>query len=159
MRFALIAVLLASCAAVAQNPAPSPAPAAPADPTAHLRERADHAPKQDCAKVCFETAAHLAEASNQEFTNGNVERGQQWMKDAVEYARKGTEASIETRKHQKDAEIALRKLSRRIHDIGDSLALEDRKPVYDDSRAIDDLRDKMLTSMFGTPKKSLGAHQ
>ncbi len=125
------------------------------DPAHALRERADRASTSDCAKVCFEAAAHIAEASNEAFTVGNVELGQKWMKDAVEYARKGTKASVQTHKNQKGAEISLRRLSKRIHDIGDSLSLEDRPPVYQEAKTVDGLRDECLTSMFGTPKKTL----
>ncbi len=132
-----------------------PAPAPTVDPSLKYREKADHANDKDCAKDCFDAAAHVAEAANKAFTDGNVELGHKWMHDAVEYARKGTEASIKTRKHQKHAEISLRKLSKRIHDIGDTLSVDDRPPIYQDSKTVDGLRDEMLKAMFGTPKKSL----
>ncbi len=125
------------------------------DPSMRYRQRADSASPGDCARVCFEAATQVAEASNRKFSEGDVETAQKWMKDAVEYARKGTEASIQTHKRQKEAEIQLRKLSKRIHDIGDSLSLDDRPPVYEESKAVDRLRDQMLTAMFGTPKKTL----
>ncbi len=166
MRTLIIAVLWTSgmCAAQSQ-PAPRPpdptdpiratSDHAPMDPTYLIRGRADRASKKECAKVCLEAAAQIAEASDQQFTAGNVVIGQQWIKDAVAYAQKATAASLETHKNQKKAEIELRKLSKRMHDIGDTLAIEDRQPVYDASKTVDGLRDQMLTALFGTPKKSL----
>ena len=146
----ILGLVIAATTLLAQAP-----PSVPPDPAAGARAKADRGSKQDCTRSCFEASSEIVEAANGQFSQGNVELGQKWMKDAIEYARKGTQAAIDTRKHQKEAEITLRKLSKRIHDIGDSLALDDRPPVYEESKAIDTLRDEMLTAMFGTPKKTL----
>jgi hypothetical protein len=118
------------------------------------KERAEKAKPSDCAKVCFEAARQLVEASNQVYDGGDTSGGLKLMHDAVRYAKRGTEASIQSRKNQKNAEIALRKLSKRMHEVGQSLALEDRTPVFDDERAVEDLRDQMLAALFGNPKTS-----
>jgi len=119
------------------------------------RERAEKAKPSDCAKVCFEAAKQLVEASNQLYEGGDVTGGLKLINDAVAYAKRGTEASIESRKNQKNAEITLRKMSKRMHDIGQSLALEDRAPVFAAEKTLNDLRDEMLAALFGTPKTSL----
>lgn len=123
---------------------------------AKAREKADHASPSDCAKSCFEAARQLVDASNKEYGDGNVEQGLKLMNDALVYARRGTEASIKTHKNQKNAEIALRKMAKRVHDVSDSLALDDRPPVMEDQKLLERLRDDMLAAMFGSPKKSLG---
>lgn len=117
-------------------------------------ERATNAKPSDCAKVCFEAAKQLIEASNQVYNGGDVAGGLKLMNDAVQYAKRGTEASIESRKNQKNAEIALRKMAKRVHEVGQSLALEDRAPVFADEQQLQDMRDKMLAALFGNPKSS-----
>jgi hypothetical protein len=119
------------------------------------RERAEKANTSDCAKVCFEAARQLIEAANQLYDGGDVEGGLKLMNDAVRYAKRGTEASIQSKKHEKNAEIALRKMAKRMHDVGQSLALDDRPPVFKAEEAMNDLRDQMLAALFGNPKKSL----
>ncbi len=119
------------------------------------KERAEHAKAADCAKVCFDAARQLIEASNQLYAGGDVAGGLKLLNDAVSYAKRGTDASIESRKNQKNAEIALRKMSKRVHDVGQSLALDDRPPVFEIEKTFEDLRDQMLAALFGTPKKSL----
>jgi hypothetical protein len=119
------------------------------------RERAEKANKSDCAKVCFEAARQLIEAANQLYDGGDVEGGLKLMNDAVSYAKRGTEASIQSRKHEKNAEIALRKMAKRMHDVGQSLALDDRPPVFKAEEAMNELRDQMLAALFGNPKRSL----
>ena len=119
------------------------------------RERAENAKPSDCAKVCFEAAKQLIEASNQLYEGGDVAQGLKLMNDAVGYAKRGTEASIQSRKNQKNAEIALRKMAKRVHEVGQSLALDDRPPVFKAEEQMDALRDQMLATLFGNPKKSL----
>jgi hypothetical protein len=119
------------------------------------RERAEKASNSDCAKVCFEAARQLIEASNQLYSGGDAEGGLKLMNDAVGYAKRGTEASIQSRKNEKNAEIALRKMAKRMHDVGQSLALDDRAPVFKAEDSVNDLRDQMLAALFGNPKKSL----
>ena len=118
------------------------------------REKAENAKPSDCAKVCFEAARQLIEASNQLYSGGDAVQGLKLMNDAVRYAKRGTEASIESRKNEKNAEIALRKMAKRMHEVGQSLALEDRDPVFKAEDQLDDLRDKMLATLFGNPKSS-----
>jgi hypothetical protein len=119
------------------------------------RERAEKANDPECAKVCFEAARQLIEASNQLYNGGDADGGLKLMNDAVRYAKRGTEASIQSRKNEKNAEIALRKMAKRMHDVGQSLALDDRAPVFKAEDSVNDLRDQMLAALFGTPKKSL----
>ena len=119
------------------------------------RERAENAKPSDCAKVCFEAAKQLIEASNQLYSGGDAEQGLKLMNDALRYAKRGTDAAIQSRKNEKNAEITLRKMAKRIHEVGESLALDDRAPVFKVEDQMDDLRDKMLATLFGNPKKSL----
>jgi hypothetical protein len=125
------------------------------DSVQKTRDRAEAAKGGECAKVCFEAARQLIEASNQLYVGGDVPQGLKLINDALAYAKKGTHASIESHKNQKGAEIALRKLAKRMHDVGQSLALDDRPPVFKAEESMNELRDEMLAAMFGAPKKTL----
>jgi hypothetical protein len=124
-------------------------------PVEKTREKAEKSSTSDCAKVCFEAARQLIEASNQLYNGGDAEGGLKLMNDAVRYAKRGTDSSIESRKNEKNAEIALRKMAKRMHEVGQSLALDDRPPVFKAEDSMNDLRDQMLSALFGNPKKSL----
>lgn len=125
-------------------------PATPADkPTLQeLRARADAAQGQFCAEVCVDAAAALIEDADKQFTNGNAESGLQEMKDAVNYAEKATKCSIQSNKRQKKTEIGLRKLSRRITEIRQTLADDDRPPLDELIKSIETMRTQLLMSMF-----------
>ena len=81
------------------------------------------------AKLCLEYAHVQLEAANGLFNDGDADQGQADIREVVGYARKGAEAASSSGKHLKDTEIKLRKLADRMHDIGETLAFEDRQPV------------------------------
>ncbi len=125
------------------------------EPLAKLKQKADTGSASDCAKECMKYAERLVEEADKQFTAGTVDQGQKTMAEAVQYAQKGTKASIQSRKHQKHTEISLRKMAKRMTDIAQSLELDDRAPVQQGEKQIEKLRDELLSAMFGNPKKSL----
>ena len=71
------------------------------------------------------------------------------------YTRKATDAATSSGKHMKQTEIGLRELSKRMHDVATSLAVEDRPPLREAMGTIEELRSELLARMFGiqTDKK------
>ncbi len=133
------------------------APATPAPPQSdadRARATAEATNGEACAEVCLDSAKKLAELSNQDFTNGNVEAAQQEMKDAGKYAEKAGRASIDSHKHQKQTEIGLRRLTKRMKDIVQTLNFEDRPPVEQIIKSVEAVRSDVLLNMFGNPKKT-----
>lgn len=124
--------------------------AAPADkPNLQaLRARADAAQGHICAEVCLEAAQALVEDSDKQFTDGHPDVGHQEITDAVEYAGKATKGSIQSNKRQKKTEISLRKLSRRMTEIRQTLAIDDRPPVDELIKSVEKMRTDLLMSMF-----------
>ncbi len=124
------------------------------EPLDKQRAKADSAKPGDCAKICIKVAQRLAEISNSQFEAGTVEVAQKTMQDAIAYAERGANGAIESHKHQKDADIELRKLAKRMRDIAESLSVDDRQPILDGVKKIEKLRDQVLTAMFGNPPSS-----
>jgi hypothetical protein len=121
-----------------------------------LRAIADKASGESCTKVCLEAARALVEQANQLFTEGSIEQAQASMKDAVGYARKAADASVQSRKKQKQTEIALRKLEKRVIDIMETLNFEDKAPVKEAADQIDKSRASILTAMFDLDNPRIG---
>lgn len=114
-----------------------------------LKARADAAHGGDQAKLCLEYAHRVLEDANTNFNNGDVDKAQSEIGEVVEYGRKAADAASSSGKHLKQTEIDLRKLSKRMHDIAQTLAVEDRPPLQ---KAVDDLeeiRADLLARMFG----------
>jgi hypothetical protein len=137
----LALLMLVTALGSASNPSDKPA-------MQELRARADAAQGQNCAEVCLDAASALVEDSDKQFTDGNAELAHREMRDAVEYADKATKGSIQSNKRQKKTEIGLRKLSRRMTDIRQTLAADDRPPVDELIKAVEKMRTQLLMSMF-----------
>jgi hypothetical protein len=121
-----------------------------------LKAHADAAHGGEQAKLCLEYAHGVLEDANTLFTNGDVEKAQAEVSEAVQYAHKAADAASSSGKHVKQTEIGLRKLSHRMHDIAETLAVEDRPPLM---KAVDDLeqiRADLLARMFGPQAEPKG---
>ncbi len=116
---------------------------------AELKTRADNAHGGEEAKLCIEYAHAELEYANDLFTKGDVDQAQSAVATVMEYVRKGTSAATSSGKRLKQTEIELRKLQKRMKDIGESLNLDDRPPVLSSVDEIEKLRTGLLTAMFG----------
>jgi tetratricopeptide (TPR) repeat protein len=122
----------------------------------NLKARADAAHGADQAKLCLEYAHRLLEDANTLFTNGDVDKAQGEIAEVVEYSRKAADAASTSGKHLKQSEIELRKLSKRMHDIAETLAVEDRPPVLKAVEDIEEVRSDLLAKMFGPQAEPKG---
>jgi hypothetical protein len=113
-----------------------------------LRAIADASNGERCAEYCLDLANVLVEHANQLFADGNPEQGQAEIKSAVNYARKAADGSIQARRREKKTEIALRKLAKRLTDINQTLAIDDRPEVAEAIKSVEKMRSDLLMSLF-----------
>ncbi len=124
---------------------------------AELKARADAAHGSEQVKLCLEYAHVQLEAANALFTDGDADRGQADIREVVDYARKGAHAASTSGKHLKDTEIRLRKLADRMHDIGETLAFEDREPVRKAVDELQQIRSDLMVRMWGPDAQPKGS--
>lgn len=141
IRRALVIALLLSGAAFS-------APASWNDePIEKLIARADtHSDGQ--AEHCADVARREVEIANQYYTTGDVPKAEEAVKLAVTYSEKALEAGKRTHKKLKETDITLRKTSRRLADVGQTLAFEDKPLVKQAVEKIEQIRSELLTLMF-----------
>jgi hypothetical protein len=144
LRSAAIVFLLTSMALAADQSLPA------------LKARADAARGGEQAKLCLEYAHRVLEDANALFTNGDVDKAQSEVGEVVEYGRKAADTASASEKHLKQTEIDLRKLSKRLHDIAETLAVEDRSPLLKAVDDIEQIRSDLLARMFGPQAEPKG---
>ena len=98
----------------------------------------------------------MLEDANTLFTDGDVDKAQGEVGEVVEYAHKAADAASSSGKHVKHTEIELRKLSKRLHDIAETLSVEDRPPLKKAVEDIEQIRADLLTRMFGPQAEPKG---
>jgi hypothetical protein len=128
-----------------------------AQTAADLKAHADAAHGGEEAKLCLAYAHVQLEAANGLFNNGDADQGQADIREVVSYARKGAEAASSSGKHLKDTEIKLRKLADRMHDIGETLAFEDRQPVREAVEELQKIRSDLMVRMWGPQAEPKGS--
>jgi len=125
-------------------------------PTAELKARADSATGAEQAKLCLEYAHRQLSDANNLFNQGEMEKGLADIREVVEYSHKAANAAAGAGKHLKETEIDLRKIAKRMHEVGESLPFEDRDPVRKAVDEIEQIRSDLMVKMWGPQAEPKG---
>lgn len=112
------------------------------------------APGDRQAELYAKLARRQVEIANEHFNKGEVAEGHAAVKEIVNFAGKALDSAKQARKRLKQTEITLRKTSRRLADVGKTLAFEDRPAVNQAVEEVDGIRNQILELLFGPGKKS-----
>lgn len=107
----------------------------------------------DRIKLSLDISRTQIELANQSYEEGEVDRATTLVQEAISYAERAATTSRDNNKRVKQTEIALRKISNRLEDIGRTLSVEDRPAVEKAVTRLEELRRLLLTHMFSPPRK------
>jgi hypothetical protein len=113
-----------------------------------LKAQAEKKKSADRARIYADIARELVEVANQQFTDGDVEKAQASIKDAVTYSEKSAASAQEKGKKIKDTEITLRETARRVEEVRRTVAADDQPPLAAAVTRIEELRRQLLDHMF-----------
>jgi hypothetical protein len=77
-----------------------------------------------------------------------MEKGKAALTDVVAYAELARDYSIQSHKYQKQTEIGVRGMTRKLTALEHSLGQEDQPPIKDALSRLERVRDDLLASMF-----------
>ncbi len=117
------------------------------EPIEKLIARAD-VRSDNQAEHCADVARREVEVANQRYTNGDVQKAVEAVNMAVTYTQKALDAAKRTHKRLKETDLTLRRTSRRLSDVGQTLAFEDKPVVKEAVEKIEQARSQILTLMF-----------
>jgi len=118
-----------------------------------LKARADKARPEDQIGICLQIAKQDLARADKLFTDGDAEQAHAAVREIVTYSEKARDAALQTKKHQKDVEISVRKLSEKLRDIKRTLAFEDQPAVEKAIQELESIRTALLKEMFSKEKK------
>lgn len=118
-----------------------------------LKEEADKAAGGHQAKLCSELAHMLVGVADQQFNDGNPDQGQATVQDILKYAQKARDAAVKSHDNLKQTEIRLRETQRGLEDLKRTLSVDDRPPLDNVEKKIEQFRQDLLDAMFGSKKK------
>lgn len=118
-----------------------------------LKQEADRAQGGHQAKLCSELAHYLVGIANQQFADGNNQQAQATIQDVLTYAQKARDAAVKSHDNLKQTEIRLRQTQRQLEDLKRTLSVDDRPPLDEVEKRIEQFRQDLLDAMFAPKKK------
>lgn len=122
--------------------------ALPAFAQKDLKSRADSATGAEKAKLCVEYTEEAAKASEKAFQDGKDEESSLHLKEVVQYAKAASDASMQSHKREKETEIGLRKVLKRLMEAKNVRPVDQQDEVQKTIDAVLVAHDSLLDSMF-----------
>lgn len=113
-----------------------------------LKARVSSASVADKAKLCVEIAEKQLATADKEYTADEIDKAQNSLTDVVSYSELARDYSIESHKHQKQTEIAIRAMTRKLNDLLHVVGREEQGPLKDAISHLERVRDDLLAAMF-----------
>jgi len=117
-----------------------------------LKSRLESASPEDRPQLLIRIAQLRLRDADRLYNEGHVADARAAVDDIVAYSEKARGAAIESKKHLKNVEIAVRKMSAKLGDIKRTLAFEDQPPVEQAIRHLEQIRTDLLNAMFSDKK-------
>jgi hypothetical protein len=119
------------------------------EPTlAQLKAEVTSAKVSNKAKICVQIAQKQLNESDRLYASSDYEKAQAALMDVVTYAELARDYAIQSRKYEKQTEIAARVMTRQLNQILHSLGRDDQPPLEDAINRLERVRDDLQSAMF-----------
>jgi NADH dehydrogenase/NADH:ubiquinone oxidoreductase subunit G len=117
-----------------------------------LKARLTSARGGDRIQLCIQIAERQLEAVDKFYLTDETEKARTALDDVASFAEQARDSSIQFHKRQKQTEIAVRKMVRKLFDIKRAVNHEEQVPVEAAINRLQRVRDDLLAAMF--PKET-----
>jgi predicted alpha/beta superfamily hydrolase len=107
----------------------------------------------DRPELCLEIANKQLDAADKLYAAVESEKAQATLAEVTAFAELARDYAIQSHKHQKQTEIAVRKMIRRIEDIKRTVSHEEQPPLQEAVDRLQHVRTDLLFSMFPHAQK------
>ena len=113
-----------------------------------LKERVAKANVTERPALCVQISELELGEAERFYGMGDSAQAKGALDEIVAYSGMARDSAIQAHKHEKQSEIAIRKLARKLVDLKHTLAHEDQGQVQDTVDQLQRIRDDLLTAMF-----------
>ena len=113
-----------------------------------LKARLPNASIADRPGLCVHISELQTDAADRLYVAGDSEKAQAALADVVAFSELARDYSIRSHKHEKQSEIAIRKMARKLADIKHTVSHEDQAQVQNTIDRLQRIRDDLLAAMF-----------
>ncbi len=107
----------------------------------------------DRPHLCLEIAERQLDAADKLYNAAQIEQAQTTLTDVVAYSELARDYSLQSHKHQKQTEIAVRTMARRLADIEHLVTHDEEAPIQAAIKRLQRVRDDLLMAMFPKGKQ------
>ena len=115
---------------------------------AELKGRLANARIAERPALCLEISERELDEANQFYTAGDDAKAAAALGDVAAYSELARDYAIQAHKHEKQSEIAVRKMARRLADLKHSVTHDEQKGVQETIDRLEHVRDDLLAAMF-----------
>jgi hypothetical protein len=124
-------------------------PVAGTEPTIEeLKARISSAPIGDRPHLCLQVAQQQLALTNKLYAAEENEKARASLADVVAFSELARDYSIQSRKHQKQTEISVRTMVRKLGDIKHTVPHDEQPEVQNAIERLERVRDDLLLAMF-----------
>ena len=102
----------------------------------------------DRPRICVQIAQKQLAEADKLYAASDYDRAQADLADVETYSEMARDYAIQSNKNQKQTEIAVRNMSRKLNQVLHSLGAADQPPVKEAVDRLERVRDDLLASMF-----------
>ena len=113
-----------------------------------LKARVPNASIADRPGLCVHISELQTDAADRLYVAGDSEKAQAALADVVAFSESARDYSIQSHKHEKQSEIAIRKMAHKLADIKHTVSHEDQAQVQNTIDRLQRIRDDLLAAMF-----------
>lgn len=116
-----------------------------------LKARVATASVADRPQLCLHVAEGQLKNAADFYAAGESEKAQAALADVVAYAQLDRDYAIQSHKHEKQSEIAIRKMVRKLTDMKHTVTRDEQTQLQTTIEQLEKVRDDLLAAMF--PKR------
>jgi|SRR5580698_4764949 hypothetical protein len=113
-----------------------------------LKGRLANADVADRPPLCIQISEMLLGEADRLYVAGDNEKAQAELADVITYSESARDYAIQSRKHEKQAEIAIRKMVRKLNDVKHTVSHDDQVQIQSTIDRLQSVRDDLLIAMF-----------
>jgi hypothetical protein len=113
-----------------------------------LKERVAKASVSERPALCIQISERQLDAADRLYAAGDDEKAQATMTDVIAFAEQARDSAIQSHKREKQSEIAIRKMTRKLANLKHTVAHEDQQQIQDAIDRLERIRDDLLAAMF-----------
>jgi hypothetical protein len=113
-----------------------------------LKARLGNTNIADRPPLCIHISERQLDAGERFYIAGDSEKAQAALTEVVAFAELDRDYAIQSHKHEKQSEIAIRKMARKLSDLKHMVSREDQAQIQKAIDRLERIRDDLLAAMF-----------